>query len=90
MGDRQLTALDLDCKDGEEKNLDRGSRGVPEGSRDSIGIGDVGGLEQGSGPGPLGDNVTGSESHLDRAASSGEHLRVLHSVRVPVGIESAP
>ena len=58
-------ALDLNSQDTEEDNLDGGTGGVPEGSGDAILPGDVGRLEHGGGPCPLGANNVGDQTGLD-------------------------
>ena len=50
---------DLDGKDAEEQDLDGGARGVPEGAGDAVLVGDVAGLQQRGGPGPLRRSIQG-------------------------------
>jgi hypothetical protein len=70
----------------------KGSSLSPEGSRDTELVGDVGGLQESSGPGPLGHHVAGAEAGGDRAAGRREVLRLcvrklpeimLHAMRFP-------
>jgi hypothetical protein len=51
------------------------TRSIPEGARDTELPCHVGRLQESSGPGPLGDNIAGSQTDLHRATSSGEGLR---------------
>ena len=71
------TALQLDSKSREQDDLDSRAGGVPEGTGDTVGVGDGGGLEQSGGPGPGRDDGGGDETGLDRAASRAEHFRGL-------------
>ena len=51
-------------------------------ARDTVAIGDAGGLEQRGGPGPAADDGRGDEAALDGAAGGGEHLRGLQLIVV--------
>lgn len=70
-------ALQLNGESSEQDDLDSSTRGIPEGTRDTIGVGDSRRLEQGSGPGPGRHDGRGDETRLDRSASRAEHLRGL-------------
>ena len=67
--------LETDSKNTEEKNLDGGARGIPEGTTDTVVPGNVGRLEKCGSPGPLGDNHRGSEASLDHATGGAVVLR---------------
>lgn len=71
------TTLQLDGESGEEKNLDGGTRGVPEGAGDTISVADTGRLQEGGSPGPGRDDGSTDETALDGSAGGGEHLRGL-------------
>ena len=66
--------LETDSKNTKEKNLNRSSRGVPEGTTDSVVPSDVGTLEEGGRPCPLRDDDGGGETGFDGAASGAVEL----------------
>lgn len=55
MGIRSAS-LELNRNTGKEQNLDRSSRSVPEGTRHAILVSHSGALQEGSGPGPGGND----------------------------------
>jgi hypothetical protein len=56
--------LELDGESGEEEDLDGGPAGVPERPRDTIAVGDTGGLKEGCGPG---DELVRAGGEMDGA-----------------------
>lgn len=66
--------LDLNSHDSEQENLHRRSAGVPERSRYSILESDVGGLENGCRPGPLGNDDGSNQTRFHTAAGGVEPL----------------
>jgi len=69
---RWSNLLEGDCENTKEKNLNSGSRSVPERSRDSVLPGNIGRLEKSSGPSPLRDDDGGSKAGLDGTSCSAE------------------
>ena len=68
------SALQSNSEDTEQEDLNGSTRGIPERSRDTILPGNVGRLEKGSSPGPLGDDNIGYKASFDCTASSVETL----------------
>lgn len=64
---RGSNVLKTDGEDTEEKNLDSGTGGIPERTRDTIVPGNVGGLKESGGPSPLGDDNGGGKAGFDHA-----------------------
>jgi len=75
--------LEHDGEDGEDDDLDGGAPRVPVGSADSVLAGNCGALQQGGGPGPLGDDGGGSQPDRDLAPCVECCVQV---VRIPVDI----
>mmetsp|Transcript_30218 Transcript_30218/g.72522 ORF Transcript_30218/g.72522 Transcript_30218/m.72522 type:complete len:654 (+) Transcript_30218:319-2280(+) len=67
---RRSDSLEGNGKDTKQNDLNGGTRGVPERSRDTVLPGDVGRLQKSSSPSPLRDNDRGSKTSLDRTSSS--------------------
>ena len=74
--------LDLNSHDSEKENLHRRSAGVPERSRYSILESDVGGLENGCRPGPLGNDDGSNQTGFHTAAGGVEPLGAVLSPNV--------
>mmetsp|Transcript_15737 Transcript_15737/g.33238 ORF Transcript_15737/g.33238 Transcript_15737/m.33238 type:complete len:242 (-) Transcript_15737:92-817(-) len=72
--------LQGDGEDSEEEDLDSGSRGIPEGTTDTILPGDVRTLKQGRGPCPLRDDDGGGQAGLDHTPSGVEMFTSNRSV----------
>ncbi|PNY20567.1 Uncharacterized protein TCAP_07380 [Tolypocladium capitatum] len=66
--------LERDGQRGEQQDLDRRARRVPEGAGDAVAVADAGALQEGGGPGPGGDDGGGDEARLHGAAGRVEHL----------------
>jgi hypothetical protein len=58
-----------------QARLETGTGNLPERTRDTVGPGNVRGLEEGSGPSPLTDNHTGGKTSLDHTPGSAEVKR---------------
>mmetsp|Transcript_33576 Transcript_33576/g.85924 ORF Transcript_33576/g.85924 Transcript_33576/m.85924 type:complete len:486 (-) Transcript_33576:225-1682(-) len=71
---RRCLAFDLNGQHAKEQHLDRGARRIPVGTRDAVGPGLVGGLQQCRCPRPLGHDHRGHESSLRAPARSVELL----------------
>lgn len=67
--------LEVDGEDSEQQDLDGGTRGIPERSRDSVLPGNVGGLEESGSPSPLTDNDRRGQTGLDHAPSGAVEQR---------------
>ena len=72
---RRSNLLEVDGKHTKEQDLNGGTRGIPERSRNTIGPGHIGGLKKGGSPSPLRDNDRSSQPSLDHTTSSVEMLR---------------
>lgn len=70
-------SLELNGEGRKEQNLDRGTRGVPEGTRDTVSVAHAGALKEGCGPGPRRDDGGSDETGLDGATGRVEHLGCL-------------
>lgn len=72
------SSLQLDRKRSKQDDLHSRTRSIPEGSGDTISIGNTGTLQQSGRPSPAGDDSGSHKTTLDSTASSGEHLGGLH------------
>jgi hypothetical protein len=73
---RGSDSLERDSKNTKKNDLDGGTRGIPEGSRDTVLPGNVRRLQKGSGPCPLRNNHTGCQPGLDHTSSSAKQKMV--------------